>query len=185
MLPHQFPNPTISLETPAQYPNKPTNFPSNHLRTPNKMPMKEYRLKRRIDGEKAFKQFFNHIDRLSIYLFILIHFFLVATVIRYSADWPFSIASFGKIFLQTLACDFLLLPVILYALRWLFRYNDTWWYPRWWRDFLDNLQGGMKGVWREIDELHYDIAGGAPGVAAKAALFDRDWVIVVWMRRYV
>lgn len=158
---------------------------STHPRIPTTMSIKEYRLQRRIDGEKAFQQFFNHIDRLSTHLFLLLHFFLVATAIHHSAVWPSSISSFAKTFLQTLACDFLLFPAILYAARWLFMYNNTWWYPVWWRDFLGNLQGGMKGVWREIDELHYDIAGGAPGMAAKEALVDRDWKIVVWMRRYL
>lgn len=66
--------------------------------------------------------------------------------------------------------------MIVYGLRWVFRYDERWWYPVWWREYLDGLEGGLKGVWREIDELHFDIAGGV-------VVRDRERGVAGWMRR--
>lgn len=46
----------------------------------------------------------------------------------------------------------------------------------WWREYLDGLQGGLKGVWREIDILHFDIAGGV-------VVRERERGVAGWMRR--
>lgn len=70
--------------------------------------------------------------------------------------------------------------MMVYAVRWVFRYDERWWYPVWWRVYLDGLEGGFRGVWREIDTLHFDIAGG---VVVGEERGERERGIGGWMRR--
>ena len=139
-----------------------------------------YKAYRRLLAQKAFHQFFTPLDHLSTYLFLLLHCFLVASTIHHTATWPSSLTAFLTIFFRILACDFPVLPMMVYAVRWVFRYDERWWYPVWWRVYLDGLEGGFRGVWREIDTLHFDIAGG---VVVGEERGERERGIGGWMRR--
>ncbi|KAL8668756.1 MAG: hypothetical protein Q9168_006625 [Polycauliona sp. 1 TL-2023] len=149
----------------------------NHIWILISMTLAEYQRHHRIQAQKAFKQFFTHIDKVSAYIYIILHFFLVVRAALFSDHTTWTAHNLVRIFLQELAWDFWVFLVILYAVRWIFRYDDNWWYPEWWVWYLNDLQGGMKGVWRDISMLHNDLRMGLPVVDA------RSRGVTGWMRR--
>ena len=116
----------------------------------------------RTRSTEAFNRFFNHLDRLSAYVFLVWHLCLVIRGLFLARSDNATCTFHGviAIFFHKLAWDWWILPVIVYAVRWVFRYNENWYLPDCWIWYLYDLRGPMEGVWVQIHLMHQDMNVG-------------------------
>ena len=135
----------------------------------------------RTQSTEAFNRFFNHLDRLSAYPFLVWHLCLVirGLCLAPSDNATWTIHGLTAMFFHKLVWDWWILPVILYTVRWVFRYDENWYYPHGWIWYLYDLEGPWKGVWVQIHLMHQDMNVGNHRLQGD----PKQDGIAGWMRR--